>query len=242
MQIKKNPKYDLSRGSIIFFQIGMILILFSIWQGLEWKSYNTSGKGRDQLVISDNLEEIIPITEQLTTPPPPPPPSVYAAVILEIENESEVEESIIESSETNQDDEILEVEDIKEEVEEEEEIVDVPFAVIENVPIYPGCENEKGNDAKKTCMSEKVKDFIQSKFNIGLAEEIGLEGRQRIFVTFAIDKNGDVVNVRARAPHPKLEEEAIKIVKTLPHMTPGKQRGVPVGVSYGLPITFQIEE
>jgi len=90
-------------------------------------------------------------------------------------------------------------------------------------------------------MSGKVKEFVKKTFNTELASELGLEGQQRIFVTFKIDKNGDVVNVRARAPHPKLEEEAVKVVKSLPHMTPGEQRGVPVGVLYGLPIIFQVE-
>ena len=61
-------------------------------------------------------------------------------------------------------------------------------------------------------------------------------------MTFKIDKFGNVVDVRARAPHTKLEEEAVKVVRSLPHMTPGKQRGVPVGVLYGLPIIFQVED
>ena len=91
-------------------------------------------------------------------------------------------------------------------------------------------------------MSDYVKQFVSTTFNTGLAGDLGLEGKQRIFVTFKIDKHGNVADVRARAPHPKLEEEAIKVVKKLPHMTPGKQRGVAVGVLYGLPIIFQVEE
>jgi protein TonB len=75
-----------------------------------------------------------------------------------------------------------------------------------------------------------------------LANELGLSGRQRIYVKFKIDKFGDVVDVIARAPHPKLEEEAVKVITSLPHMIPGKQRGVPVGVVYSLPIIFRVEE
>ena len=59
-------------------------------------------------------------------------------------------------------------------VEEVEEDIEVPFAVIENVPVFPGCENEKGNDAKKKCMSEKISDFVNKKFNTELAGELGL--------------------------------------------------------------------
>lgn len=155
-----------------------------------------------------------------------------------IEDEADIEETIIETAEVNQEEEIMEIEDIE---EVEEEIGDVPFAVIENVPIYPGCEKKKNNAEKKKCMSEKVQKFVQKKFNTDLAGDLGLEGRQRISVQFKIDKKGNVVNVRARAPHPKLEQEAVKVVKALPKMIPGKQRGTAVGVLYSLPILFQVE-
>ena len=133
----------------------------------------------------------------------------------------------------------MEIEEIEEALDEE--IADVPFAVIENVPVYPGCEKKRSNAEKKKCMSEKVQKFVQKKFNTELAGDLGLEGRQRIAVQFKIDKNGDVVNVRARAPHPKLEQEAVKVVKALPKMVPGIQRGTAVGVLYSLPILFQVE-
>jgi protein TonB len=90
-------------------------------------------------------------------------------------------------------------------------------------------------------MSEKVQKFVQRKFDTDLANDLGLEGRQRISVQFKIDKRGNVVDVRARAPHPRLEQEAIDVVKALPKMTPGMQRGQPVGVLYALPILFQVE-
>jgi protein TonB len=84
--------------------------------------------------------------------------------------------------------------------------------------------------------------FVQKKFDNELANDLGLDaGRQRISVQFKIDRSGNVVNVRARAPHPRLEQEAIKVVQQLPKMTPGKQRGKAVGVLYALPIVFQVE-
>ncbi len=240
MEPKKNPKADVSRRSMLFFQLGMVVMLFFAWQAIEWKSYDKSNNDYGKLDVGDELEEEIPITQQLTPPPPPPPPPPAPEVIEVIEDEDEVEETIIESTEAKQDEKIVEVKEIKEEVVEEE-IADVPFAVIENVPIYPGCENEKGNDAKKKCMSSKISDFINKKFNTDLASDLGLEGRQRIAVQFKIDKNGKVIDVRARAPHPRLEKEAVDVVQSLPNMTPGKQRGKPVGVLYSLPIIFDIQ-
>ena len=127
------------------------------------------------------------------------------------------------------------------EVVEMEEGIEVPFAVIENVPIFPGCD-KGNNDAKKKCMSQEITKFVQRKFNTGLAGDLGLSGRQRISVIFKIDKSGSVVGVRARAPHPRLEKEATRVINLLPDMKPGKQRGEAVIVSYSLPIIFQVQE
>jgi|TARA_R100000479_G_scaffold174871_1_gene124330 protein TonB len=240
MEPKKNPKADMNRRSTLFFQIGMILMLFIAWQAIEWKTYDKSDLDAGMVDVGDDLEEEVPITQQLTPPPPPPPPPPAPEVIEVVEDEEEVEETIIESTEASQEEEIVEVEEIVEE-EVEEEIADVPFAVIENVPVYPGCENESGNNAKKRCMSEKVQKFVQKKFDTELANDLGLDGKQRIFVQFKINKSGNIVDVRARAPHPRLEREAVEVVKSLPKMTPGMQRGKAVGVLYSLPILFQVQ-
>ncbi len=241
MEPKKNPKADVSRNSSIFLLAGLALMLFLSWQAIEWKTYDKTDYDLAGLDVSDELEEIVPITQPLTPPPPPPPPPPAPEVIEVVEDEEEVEETIIESTETSQEEEIVEVEEIVEEEIVEEEIADVPFAVIENVPIYPGCESAKGNAGKKACMSEKVQKFVQKKFDTELASELGLEGRQRISVQFKIDKSGNITNILARAPHPRLEREAKEVIGSLPKMTPGKQRGKPVGVLYSLPILFQVD-
>ena len=240
MRLKKNPKVDLNRWSNIFLLTGLALMLLIAWRAVEWKFYDKSDLAGEILEVGDDLEDDIPITKQLLQPPPPPPPPAAAPEIIQVvEDEADVEETLIESTETDYFEEIVEIEDIVE--VEEEEIEYVPFAVIENVPIYPGCEKVGNNAAKRKCMSEKVNKFVQKNFNAELAKELGLQGRQRISVQFKIDKYGDVVNVRARAPHPRLEQEAINVVRSLPKMTPGKQRDKAVGVLYALPILFQVE-
>ena len=240
MEPKKNPKADLKQWSSIFLLGGLAFMLFVGWTAIEWKTYDKSNFDAGMVDVGDELEEEIPITQPITPPPPPPPPPPAPEIIEVIEDEAEIEETIIESTETNQEEEIVEIEEIVEVIEEE--IADVPFAVIENVPIYPGCENAGNNNAKKACMSEQISKFVNKKFNRDLAGDLGLEGRQRISVQFKIDKNGNVVSVRARAPHPRLEQEAVKVVSSLPKMIPGKQRGKAVGVLYALPIIFQVED
>ncbi len=238
MEPKKNPKADLNKRSVLFFQIGMIVMLFVTWQAIEWKTYDKSLIDIGSLNLDDEDEEEIPITEFIPPPPPPPPPPPAPEIIEVVEDDEEIEETIIESTETSQFEEIVEIETIEEAAEE---ILDVPFAVIENVPIYPGCENMKNNQQRKDCMSEKIDAFVKRKFNSELANDLGLSGRQRISVMFKIDTKGNVVDVLARAPHPRLESEAKKVISELPKMTPGKQRGKAVNVTYSLPILFQVE-
>ena len=206
---------------------------------LNYKTYDKSNIDIGKLNLDDELDEEIPIIEQIIPPPPPPPPPAAPEVIEVVEDEEEVEETVIESTETDQDEEIMEVEDV--EVEEVIEDVEVPFAVIENVPEYPGCERGSNADKRK-CMSDKIAKFVQRKFNTDLAGDLGLSGRQRISVIFKIDKNGNVTGVRSRAPHPRLEKEAARVINMLPKMKPGRQRGKPVIVPYSLPITFQVQD
>ena len=238
MESKKNPKADVSRNGSIYFAVGLALMLFLTYSTLNWKTYDKSDIDIGKLNLDNELEEEIPIIEQVIPPPPPPPPPAAPEVIEVVEDEEEVEETVIESTETDQDEEI-EVEEI--EVEEFVEDVEVPFAVIENVPEYPGCERGS-NTEKRKCMSDKIAKFVQRKFNTDLAGDLGLSGRQRISVIFKIDKNGNVVGVRSRAPHPRLEKEAARVINMLPKMKPGRQRGKPVIVPYSLPITFQVQD
>lgn len=239
MESKKNPKADVSRNGSIYFAVGLALMLFLTYSTLNYKTYDKSNIDIGKLNLDDELDEEIPIIEQIIPPPPPPPPPAAPEVIEVVEDEEEVEETVIESTETDQEEEIMEVEDV--EVEEVIEDVEVPFAVIENVPEYPGCERGSNADKRK-CMSDKIAKFVQRKFNTDLAGDLGLSGRQRISVIFKIDKNGNVTGVRSRAPHPRLEKEAARVINMLPKMKPGRQRGKPVTVPYSLPITFQVQD
>lgn len=241
MELKKNPKSDVGRNSSIYFAVGLALMLLFTNLAINYKTYDKSAIDIGQVNMDAEMEEEIPITEQqLTPPPPPPPPPAIPEVIEIVEDEKEVEETVIKSTETNQEEKIVKVEEVK--VQEVEEDIEVPFTVIENVPVFPGCEKEKSNTAKRDCMSQKISDFVNKKFNTDLAGELGLSGRQRISVMFKIDKNGDIVNVMARAPHPGLEKEAKRVIGLLPKMQPGKQRGKPVTVPYSLPILFQVQD
>ncbi|MBL4938681.1 MAG: energy transducer TonB [Lutibacter sp.] len=239
MQIKKNPKANLENYSKIFMQLGLVLALLAVYLAIEKKTYDRVIGDLGPVVLNIEDDEQTIEIEQVKPPevkaPPPPAPDVIEVV----KDEEEVEETIIESTETDEDD-AVEMDEIIEVDEEEDVIEDVPFAIIEDVPIYPGC---KGNKAKlRACLQQKITKHISRKFNSDLASDLGLSpGVKRIFVVFKIDRNGNITNVMARAPHKRLQDEAIRVIKLLPKMIPGKQRGRPVGVKYSLPIAFKVE-
>lgn len=117
---------------------------------------------------------------------------------------------------------------------------DIPFAYIENVPVFPGCEGTQ--EELRKCLQEKITMHVSSNFNSKLANGLGLEsGLKRIFVMFKIDKEGNITDAKSRAPHKLLEQEALRVINLLPKMDPGKYLGENVGVKYSLPIAFKVE-
>ena len=211
-------------------------MLFVSWRLIEFKTYEKDQFDYESILVEQDEEEEIPLTEQIKTPPPPPPPPVQAPTEIEIvEDEEEVEETIIESTETDRD-EIIEVEDV---VIEEEEIIDVPFAVIEDVPVFPGCEDVEKNQLRN-CFQEQMNKHIKRNFRYPeIAQEMGIQGR--VFVNFIISEDGSITNIRMRGPDKNLEGEAKRIISLLPNMTPGKQRGRPVRVPFSIPIVFRLQ-
>ncbi len=238
MELKKNPKADLKKNSAFYYAVGIAAVMFITYLGMNHKTFDKTNYKIAELNLGDLDDEEIPLTSIQRTPPPPPPPEV-SDVIEVVEDEEEIEETVIEPT-----DEIELVEDVVEvsdvDVDEFAEDVDVPFSIIENVPVYPGCERKKNNNERKKCMSKKITQFVNRKFNTGLAQDLGLTGKQKILVMFKIDKTGNIVGVRARAPHPELKKEAERVIRLLPKFKPGMQRGKAVNVPYSLPIVFKV--
>ena len=237
MEIKKNPKSNLENFSKIFMQIGLVLALFVTYVAIEKKTYDKIYGNLGSFNMNQELEEEIPITQKIEqvqpkTPPPPAPEKIEI-----VENEKEIEETVLESTETDQTEKVV----VIVEMEEEEEVVeDVNFMIIEDVPTYPGCSGN--NQERKDCFSQMVQKHFGKKFNADLPNELGLSpGKKRVFIGFKIDKNGNVVDIQTKAPHPKIKDEVEKAMSQLPKMKPGKQRGKPVGVKYSIPFTLIVE-
>ena len=241
MQVKKNPKANVGRNSSLYFAVGLNVMLLLTYLGLEHKTYETETTKVDVLMLTEQLEEDIPITTINIPPPPPPQKTIVSEAITVVENVDEIEETVIGSSEIGQDDiieeRVVSVEDV--EVEEVEEDIEVPFAVIEKVPQFPGCT---GNNAElKACFQRKMQEHLHKHFRYpDAAAELNIQGR--VFVFFLIDKNGKVAKIQTRGPNDLLEKEAERIISLLPKMEPGKQRNKPVGVPYSIPINFKLQQ
>ena len=242
MELKKNPKVNVGRNSSLYFAVGLNVMLLFTYLGLEHKTYDYNEITIDTLMLDDNMDEDIPITTIEATPPPPPAQKQIVTEVLNVvEDVVDVEESIIESTEIGQDDTIDErevgIDDVA--VVEVEEDIEVAFAIIEKVPIFPGCKGN--NTALRACFEKKMQDHLQKNFRYPqAAAELNIYGK--VFVLFVIDKHGNVVGVKSRGPNRLLEEEAERIINLLPKMKPGRQRDKNVSVPYSIPINFKLEQ
>jgi len=109
-------------------------------------------------------------------------------------------------------------------------------------PIYPGCEKKKNEIGKRACLSSKIQKHVRKKFNVDLAQTLGLSsGIKRIFIIFAIDENGLIEDIDSRAPHKELEKEVTRIIYQLPKMFPAMHKGKPVRVKYSMSLNFHVQ-
>ena len=122
--------------------------------------------------------------------------------------------------------------------------LDVGFMQVDQAPYFETCEGLVSNKETKQCVSQFISDFVSKKAKeVGLhetAKNLGFQGVKRVYVQFTISTLGEIINVKARAPHPELQQKAETIIEQLPEMIPGQHRGEAVNVVYSLPITFKI--
>jgi protein TonB len=243
--VKKSQKHDanLQKNSTLYFQIGLIVCLLAAYGLFEMKFETTIPKIAKVIPPDENdtyvFNDIVKVYDEQAEKVEKKKKSViFKNPIIKEDQDDSVEtpeiftEAPVTSNPISPDDVPL--------------VIDVPTNIpvscefVEEVPIYPGCENEKTNLERRKCMSKKITKLIQRKFNSSIASDYGLSGRQRINVQFKIDKTGHVTNIKARAPHPKLKDEAERVINKIPEMIPGKQSNKAVGVIYTLPIIFQV--
>ena len=228
MEFKKNDKANLEKRKGVFFQLGLVITLSLILIGFEWTS---SGLSKNQFDIGEGDvidEEIIPVTRQEKPEPKtlPKPPKVTEVLNI-VENDVTIEnELILDDLESDQDDEVQILDfDVSDEEQEEAEI----FYIVEDMPSFKG----KGLDGFRNWVMKNLQ-YPE------IAAENGISGT--VYVQFVVEPTGLVNKVTImRSVDPSLDKEAIRVVKTSPKWTAGKQRGKPVRVAFTFPIKFVLQ-
>ena len=227
MEIKKSPKADLESKKLTFTLIGLVVTLFVIWRVFEYKSY-------DKQTIDDSLktevvieEEMVEITKQEQPKVQPPQPKPQVTQIEVVEDDVEVEDVEI-NAEVDQDEVIEEYEFTPPEIEEEEIVEAEIFKVVEEMPEFPGG-------------AAKMMEYIQKNITYPMmARESDIQGR--VFVNFVVEPNGEISNVEVlRGIGGGCDEEAVRVVKSMPNWKPGKQRGSAVRCAFTVPIIFKLQ-
>lgn len=229
MEPIKTYQSDLENKKIMFREIGLVISLILIFFVFRLRTYDKDVDVFDQYSQSQVAEEMVPVTVQ-ESKPLPPPPARQAAVITIVDNDVEVETDIDIDVKADQETVIAEYAPTVEHFEKEEEqfTEETIFVVVESMPSFPGGVNEM-----MRYLHEEIR-YPQ------LAKESGIQGK--VFVTFVVEKDGSVTDVSIlRGIGGGCDEEAIRVVESMPKWIPGKQRNVPVRVRFNLPIKFTLQ-
>ncbi|MBR3660186.1 MAG: energy transducer TonB [Bacteroidaceae bacterium] len=227
MEIKKSEHADLERGKSTSLLIGFVIALGVMFVALEWTQREV--EDNSELYTAKDIsinEEMIPITLPEKKTVPPPPAAVTKADIIEIvEDDADIEEDIMASTEDNVEWVDLDDYDVVE-VEPEPEEEDI-FMVVEDQPEFPG-----GTAALLEYLRKNIK-------YPAICRENNIQGR--VLVTFIVNKDGAIVEPEVvKSVNPSLDKEALRVISTMPNWKPGSQRGKPVRVKYTVPVNFRL--
>ena len=228
MEIKKTPKADLENKKSTWLLVGYVIVLAFMFVAFEWTKRDI--KNDTSQAITDLVfeEEIIPITEQpeQVAPPPPEAPSIAETLTI-VDDDADVEETTIATSEeTNQ---AVEIKYVPVAVEEEEPEEQTIFEVVEQMPEFPN----GGMAGLMQYLSKNIKYPT-------IAQENGTQGR--VTVQFVVNRDGSIVDAKVlRGVDPYLDKEAIRVISSMPKWKPGMQRGKAVRVKYTVPVMFRLQ-
>jgi len=251
---KKNPKIDLEKYRVHFFLIGLVLSLLAVIYLFNIRFYEED-IAAPQAIVIDGDEIVIPITKREPPKTNTAPPKVLPSQLDIIDDDAIVSEELDMSATETDENEFLTDKDIRyvegdgaiEIIGEEAEILEeleepIPFALVESVPVFPGCENLSNNEERKACFQKKLLEFVGANFNYSeTARQLKIQGR--VILQFVIEKNGKISSAKIlRGVDPWLDDEAIRVIEALPYIKPASQRGKSVRMSFVVPITLQLAE
>jgi len=241
MEIKKRASKNLEEFRFVFFQIGLIVSLGLVIIILNWKQ-----EVRDTLLIPFSPEEemlLIDLSQEWIPEKEKPR-----------RNQEKKSEQLASKKASKTHQKIIIVDNgftIDEPWKEEElgsfgsgekpelpEVID--FRRAEYPPVFPGCEHINNKKERKFCFEKSILKYVSNNASVpNMAREMGISGK--VIVRFIIDVEGNVTDVAlVRGVDRSLDAEAIRVVKSIPQMTPAKQRGKAVAVTMVIPINFKL--
>ena len=231
------------KSSVLFFQLGLVLALTITYAMLEsyfFKDVVQPPKQEPEATIAfiNYPPVIVPKSPVENRKEPKKKQQEIPSILNPEPNDSPPDETIFDPPINNEPHVKMNPGGILEAPDDDDHPLDF-FMPLEQAPLFPGCE-DLSKEESKLCFSKKIAQFVNKNFNTGLAEELNLTGKQRIFVQFVIDKQGKVTDIKTKAPHARLEKETLRVISELPLMKPGMQHLKPVKVLYTLPITFEV--
>ena len=226
MEEKKSPKANLENKKLMFIQIGMVISLLIAWLAFEHKNYDK--REIDESLLNREIVEDLEMTEITKQEEPKPQPVEMPKQTTQLEIvQDDVEDEDIEINAEVDQQEVIE-EYVPVEVEEEEVQEQEIFQIVEEMPSFPGGE-------------AKLMEYVAKNIKYPqIARETGIQGR--VFVGFVVEPDGSISNVKLlRGIGGGCDEEAMRVIKSLPKWKPGKQRGKAVRVSYQIPVFFKLQ-
>ena len=226
MEIKKNPKVDVENKRVMLLEIGLAVALLAVIAVFLYtpREYRVEQVDMQQAVVE---EEITEITRQDQKPPEPPKRTEITVItdILNIVTNDEKISTNVDFAEFAEDVEIVQQVAVEEENLED----DQPFVKVEQMPSFMGGD------------LMTFRNWVQSKVRFPqIAQENNISGR--VLLMFVIERDGSLTNIQVlQTPDSSLSDEAIRVLKTSPKWTPGKQRNQTVRVKYTLPVDFRIQ-
>lgn len=227
MDIKKNPEVDVQNKRVILLEVGLAVALLIVIAAFLYtpREYRIEQVDMQQAVVE---EEITEITRQDQKPPEPPKRTEITVItdILNIVTNDEKISTNVDFAEFAEDIEIVQQVAVDDENLED----DQPFVRVEQMPSFMGGD------------LMTFRNWVQSKVRFPqIAQENNISGR--VLLMFVIERDGSLTNIQVlQTPDSSLSDEAIRVLKTSPKWTPGKQRNQSVRVKYTLPIDFRIQQ
>lgn len=226
MDIKKSSNASLENKKSIFILMGFVVALSLIYIALEWTKHEVTIYETVSFEIEEEEEiEIITTAEELPPPPPPEVPEVVE-VLNVVEDDVETAEIVIDTEDDKDKQVVIQAPVQPAKVEDEE--TEVVFVVVETMPSFPG-----GDAALFKYLSDNIKYPV-------IAQESGVQGR--VICQFVVNRDGSIVDIEVvRSVDKSLDAEAVRVIKSMPKWSPGKQRGKSVRVKYTLPVNFRLQ-